>query len=190
VLYDLERERAGIELPEDARGLGGLCLALTPCVKWKTKRLQMSNWEACPLSEAQVIYAAMDAYAGLISYEALLALKRQPPRGGGAAMALEKQPQPQRSGGGGGEAEESGEEVMGEGEFGGPHPLNPPPTARKKYCKYFNLPGGCRNGGTCQRLHVAMPPKPAGQGRKKCPYFNSFQGCKKGESCDMLHLEE
>jgi ribonuclease D len=49
---------------------------LLPAVeKWKTKRLQMSNWEAAPLSAAQVVYAAMDAWAGLASAEALPALK-------------------------------------------------------------------------------------------------------------------
>ena len=58
-------------------GLLGLAEALLGLPKWKSKRLQMSNWAAAPLSAAQIRYAAMDAHAGLACYDALLA--RPPP---------------------------------------------------------------------------------------------------------------
>jgi ribonuclease D len=37
-----------------------------------SKRQQLSNWELPILSEAQIIYAATDAYACLLLYEKLL----------------------------------------------------------------------------------------------------------------------
>jgi len=79
-MVDLLKMRKGLDLPEDAKGLAGICLHVVPdCVKWKSKSLQMSNWENCPLTERQRTYAAMDAWAGLATAEAI--------RGTGAAAS-------------------------------------------------------------------------------------------------------
>ncbi len=72
VLEELLEIRKGVHLPEGTNGLAGLCLHLvTGCRKWKTKKLQMSNWENCPLTVSQCEYAAMDAWAGLATVESI-----------------------------------------------------------------------------------------------------------------------
>lgn len=60
-------------------GLLGLTQHLTPPVrKWKSKALQLSNWSRYPLDEAQVRYAAMDAWASLHCYLQLRGLAASP----------------------------------------------------------------------------------------------------------------
>lgn len=57
---------------------GGL-LALTQYLdnsvaKWKTNSLQLSKWQRYPLREAEVRYAAMDAWSAILCYERLILL--------------------------------------------------------------------------------------------------------------------
>lgn len=62
-------------------GLLGLAQHLEPptsvspgVAKWKSKKLQLSNWSRFPLDEPQIRYAAMDAWASLRCYTLLAAL--------------------------------------------------------------------------------------------------------------------
>ena len=49
-------------------GLGPLTEFLCGAAKWKSKKLQMSNWISRPLSTDQIRYASMDAWAGCACY--------------------------------------------------------------------------------------------------------------------------
>lgn len=53
-------------------GLSALALAAGIVAKtWKSNSLQMSNWARFPLTERQLVYAAMDAWAGAAAFERL-----------------------------------------------------------------------------------------------------------------------
>ena len=53
---------AGVVVPGGLLGLAQE--VLVGIAKWKSKRLQMSNWTASPLTWDRVVYAAMDAWVG------------------------------------------------------------------------------------------------------------------------------
>lgn len=74
-------------------GLLGLTQYLDPAdstspgvAKWKSKKLQLSNWSRFPLDEPQIRYAAMDAWASLRCYVLLAALPF--PTGGGGGLPV------------------------------------------------------------------------------------------------------
>ena len=193
-LLELEQLRGGLDLAGAAKGLAGLCQHLIPAVlKWKSKKIQMSNWEASPLSVAQIIYAAMDGWAGLAAYEAIAAARQSAGGGAGGGAASS-------SSGAAGAEEASGVDAgasagVGVGAGAGAGGSAPPPSKRQR-CKFFNRPGGCRNGDSCPREHLAAAEGGSGSGgagsggRKVCPFFNSYSGCKKGDDCPMLHVED
>jgi hypothetical protein len=57
---DLDRCKSG--------GLLAIAQSLTGVAKWKSKSLQMSQWQKFPLARSRVAYAAMDAWAGAAVY--------------------------------------------------------------------------------------------------------------------------
>jgi hypothetical protein len=76
-------------------GLLGLAQHVDPAMaKWKSNRLQTSDWSAFPLSEAQVRYAGMDAVAAAVAHTRLSILALVGGGGGGGG--------PLGAGGGGG----------------------------------------------------------------------------------------
>ena len=63
-----------------SNGLVGLMQHLDADIpSWKTRKLQMSNWTLAPLSDNQLRYAAMDAWASLQCYLELVKLPPPPP---------------------------------------------------------------------------------------------------------------
>ena len=52
-------------------GLERIAVLFLGLPRWKRKRVTMSNWKAYELSDAQVRYAAIDAWASLMLYDAL-----------------------------------------------------------------------------------------------------------------------
>lgn len=51
------------------KGLAAIAMAARAVdVTWKKKSLQMCNWEDWPLSRPKIVYAAMDAYAGVAAF--------------------------------------------------------------------------------------------------------------------------
>merc|ERR1719382_577170 len=49
-------------------------------------------------------------------------------------------------------------------------------------CKYFNTPGGCRNGEMCTFSHVGAPGAP-----QVCQFFQKAGWCKWADQCKYLH---
>ena len=49
--------------------------------------------------------------------------------------------------------------------------------SRENVCRFFNRSGGCRNGQSCQFLHVKLT----------CAYFVSSVGCQYGRRSKYLH---
>ena len=79
---DLKRygQDRGVNVPG---GLAGLAAHVVEGVhRWKSRKLQMSNWAAYPLTPAQLRYAAMDAWASLACWEALSGRLPLPPSAG------------------------------------------------------------------------------------------------------------
>ena len=193
-LLELEQLRGGLDLAGAAKGLAGLCQLLIPEVqKWKSKRIQMSNWEASPLSVAQIVYAAMDGWAGLAAYEAIAAARQSAPAGGAGGSAVGGAVGAAASSSSGAEGAEAASGA-GAGAGAGAGGSAPPPFKRQR-CKFFNRPGGCRKGDSCPHEHCGLAAAEGGSGgvgggRKVCPFFNSYSGCTKGSECPMLHVED
>jgi hypothetical protein len=68
---DLDRCKRG--------GLQPVAQALTGVATWKSRSLQMSQWQKYPLARTRVTYAAMDAWAGAAVYQHYVANPPFPP---------------------------------------------------------------------------------------------------------------
>jgi len=55
-------------------------------------------------------------------------------------------------------------------------------TGQTMVCKYFNTPGGCRNGEMCTFSHVGAPGV-----KEACQFFVKAGWCKWGDACKYLH---
>lgn len=83
-LKDLGR-RGGIDVKG---GLSALALAAGIVARtWKSNSLQMSNWARFPLTERQLVYAAMDAWAGAAAFERLQEMIARARRAGAAGAS-------------------------------------------------------------------------------------------------------
>jgi len=55
-------------------------------------------------------------------------------------------------------------------------------TGQTMVCKYFNTPGGCRNGEMCTFSHVGQP-----GAAEACGFFQKAGWCKWGDQCKYIH---
>jgi hypothetical protein len=113
-------------------GLGPLARLLVGGPSWKSRSVTCSNWDSYPLSDAQVRYAAMDAWASLAVFRALSDMDEEI-AGDVYAAGWELAPREPRSTGGAGDAVK---------------PLVPREPQRGSACLSGSEDDGSDNGGT------------------------------------------